>query len=77
MPGRLQEPTYNHIQVKELHPTFGAEVSGIDFSQGVEEHIFQEILQAISKVRNTLSAISEARLTLPVRCLRLSLRHLQ
>lgn len=41
---------YKHIQVKELHPTFGAEVSGIDFSQPVPDDVFADVLAAITKV---------------------------
>jgi alpha-ketoglutarate-dependent 2,4-dichlorophenoxyacetate dioxygenase len=41
------------IQVKELHPTFGAEVHGIDFSKPVPEDVFSEIYQAITKVSIT------------------------
>lgn len=41
---------YKHIQVKELHPTFGAEVFGVDFSQPVPDDVFEDILAAITKV---------------------------
>lgn len=41
---------YQHIQVTELAPTFGAEVSGIDFSKPVEPHVFAEVLDAAAKV---------------------------
>ena len=50
MPGRFQESRYNHIAVEQLHPTFGAEISGIEFSQPVDDETFQEVLQAISQV---------------------------
>ncbi|KAK5561927.1 hypothetical protein LTR46_000732 [Exophiala xenobiotica] len=42
-------PEYQHIQVTELGPTFGAEVSGIDFSKPVEPEVFKEILDAQAK----------------------------
>ncbi|KAJ5925466.1 alpha-ketoglutarate-dependent 2-4-dichlorophenoxyacetate dioxygenase [Penicillium verhagenii] len=42
-------PPFVHIAITELHPTFGAEVSGVDFSRPVDEEVFQEILAAISK----------------------------
>ncbi|KIW54971.1 hypothetical protein PV05_07291 [Exophiala xenobiotica] len=42
-------PGYQHIQVTELGPTFGAEVSGIDFSKPVEPDVFKEILDATIK----------------------------
>jgi alpha-ketoglutarate-dependent 2,4-dichlorophenoxyacetate dioxygenase len=52
MPGLTQtSATFQHITVTELHPTFGAEVSGVDFSRPVEDDVFQEILAAINKVR--------------------------
>ncbi|RDL38139.1 Uncharacterized protein BP5553_05572 [Venustampulla echinocandica] len=41
--------TFNHITVKELHPTFGAEISGVDFSAPLTEEVFAEILAAITK----------------------------
>ena len=44
------EPVYRHIQVTPLAPTFGAEVSGVDFSEPVPDDIFQEVLDAITKV---------------------------
>lgn len=50
-------PGFKLIQVKELHPTFGAEVDGVDFSQPVTEDVFSEIHQAITKV-NATSAFS-------------------
>ena len=43
-------PEYQHIQVTELGPTFGAEVSGIDFSKPVEPAVFKEVLDATVKV---------------------------
>ncbi|KAJ6116047.1 alpha-ketoglutarate-dependent 2-4-dichlorophenoxyacetate dioxygenase [Penicillium sp. IBT 18751x] len=49
MPGRCCSPTFNRITVTELHPTFGAEISGVDFSRPVADEQFQEILAAISK----------------------------
>jgi len=41
---------YKHVQIKELHPTFGAEVFGVDFSQPVSDEVFADILAAITKV---------------------------
>lgn len=35
---------------QELHPTFGAEVSGIDFSRPISEAVFKEITAAVAKV---------------------------
>lgn len=50
MPGLTTEPPFKHIAIKELHPTFGAEISGIDFSKPVDDYVFQEVLAAITKV---------------------------
>jgi hypothetical protein len=44
---------FKHIQVKELHPTFGAEVHSVDFSKPVPEDVFSEIYKAITKVSIT------------------------
>jgi alpha-ketoglutarate-dependent taurine dioxygenase len=41
---------FKHIQVKGLHPTFGAEVHGVDFSKPVPEDAFSEIYKTITKV---------------------------
>lgn len=57
MPGIAKEPVFNLITVKELHPTFGAEISGVDFSKEVPDDVFQEILAAITKVCNCLLPI--------------------
>lgn len=35
--------------VRELHPTFAAEVSGIDFSNPISEETFQDLLATIAK----------------------------
>ncbi|KAJ5540328.1 alpha-ketoglutarate-dependent 2-4-dichlorophenoxyacetate dioxygenase [Penicillium frequentans] len=48
MPG-LVAPPFTRIAITELHPTFGAEISGVDFSRPVDKDVFQEILAAISK----------------------------
>jgi alpha-ketoglutarate-dependent 2,4-dichlorophenoxyacetate dioxygenase len=45
-----EENNFKLIQVKELHPTFGAEVHGVDFSKAVPEDVFSEIYKAITKV---------------------------
>ncbi|KAI2626912.1 taurine catabolism dioxygenase [Hypomontagnella submonticulosa] len=48
MPGLIQESPFKTITVHELHPTFAAEVSGIDF-QNVSEEQFSEIVAAMAK----------------------------
>ncbi|EHY56314.1 hypothetical protein HRR83_008567 [Exophiala dermatitidis] len=41
--------TYKYIQIKKLAPTFGAEVTGVDFSKPVELEVFKEIHHAITE----------------------------
>lgn len=47
-------PTYgtpfSHISVKPLHPTFAAEVSGVDFTTPLSDNVFKVIHQAVTKV---------------------------
>lgn len=52
MPGIIVKDTldFDHIKVKKLHPTFAAEVSGIDFSEPLTREVFAEIKQAINEV---------------------------
>lgn len=52
MPGLVkdEEQPFKTIEVKKLHPTFAAEVSGVDF-ENVSEEQFSEILAAMAKVR--------------------------
>ena len=38
------------VYTVELHPTFAAEVYGVDFSQGVSPEDFNEVYKAITKV---------------------------
>ncbi|BCS28421.1 TauD/TfdA dioxygenase family protein [Aspergillus puulaauensis] len=40
---------FSHISAKPLHPTFGAEINGVDFSSPISEQVFAEIYQAITK----------------------------
>lgn len=42
--------SFKHITVKSLHPTFGAEISGVDFSKPVADEVFDEIRAAARKV---------------------------
>ena len=49
------EIPFSHISAKPLHPTFGAEISGVDFSSPVSEKVFEEIHKAITKVQFPLS----------------------
>lgn len=41
---------YQHIELKKLAPTFGAEITGVDFSNPVEQEVFEEIHRAIVDV---------------------------
>jgi len=41
--------SFKHINVKELHPTIGAEVSGIDFSAPMTDEVFSEVHAAITR----------------------------
>ncbi|KAI0112561.1 alpha-ketoglutarate-dependent 2,4-dichlorophenoxyacetate dioxygenase [Nemania sp. FL0031] len=58
MPGLVQEePQFKTIQVKKLHPTFAAEISGVDFDN-VSDEQFSEVVAAMAKygvcvLRNT------------------------
>lgn len=51
MPGIIQEPSPEGLTVKELHPTFGAEIEGVNF-ENLSEAQFAEIKAALSKVRS-------------------------
>ncbi|KAK8100455.1 hypothetical protein PG999_010829 [Apiospora kogelbergensis] len=48
MPGIVETPLFETIKVKELHPTFAAEVAGVDFQDVSEKH-FTEIIAAMAK----------------------------
>jgi len=43
------------LVIEQLHPTFAAEVRGVDFSQDIPPELFDEIHEAITKVSPTLS----------------------
>ncbi|KAJ5983303.1 hypothetical protein N7481_005402 [Penicillium waksmanii] len=43
------EVPFSLISVKELHPTFAAEISGVDFSLPLSDGVFREIFQAVTK----------------------------
>jgi len=50
MPGLLKNSEFKHLQIRELHPTFGAEIDGVDLANASDEE-FQEVLAAMAKVR--------------------------
>ncbi|KAL5356145.1 hypothetical protein BJX96DRAFT_162228 [Aspergillus floccosus] len=41
--------SFNHISVNKIHPTFGAEVRGVDFSKPLTDEVFVEVYSAITK----------------------------
>lgn len=48
-------PHKESLEIIELHPTFGAEVRGVDFSRPEAlKAVFPEILAAITKVMENL-----------------------
>jgi alpha-ketoglutarate-dependent 2,4-dichlorophenoxyacetate dioxygenase len=49
MPSLIQETPFKTITAKELHPTFGAEIQGVNFLDLSDEQ-FQEVLAAMAKV---------------------------
>lgn len=52
MPGLTEQPetAFEKISVRKLHPTFGAQISGVDFSSPLSDEVFAEVLAAITKV---------------------------
>lgn len=52
MPGLLLTPEteFKTLKFKKLHPTFAAEVEGVDFSKPIPDDVFNEILAASAKV---------------------------
>jgi alpha-ketoglutarate-dependent 2,4-dichlorophenoxyacetate dioxygenase len=57
-----ETPTFHHISVKPLHPTFGAEVSGVDISVPLAGEIWSEILLAVTKVSTAFFALSQIKM---------------
>ncbi|OQV08497.1 hypothetical protein CLAIMM_12760 [Cladophialophora immunda] len=51
MPGVIAQPEsrFQNIIVKKLHPTFAAQISGVDFSQSLSDETFDEVLRAVTK----------------------------
>ena len=58
MPGIITEPAFKTLKVKELHPTFAAEVEGADFLNMTEEQ-FGEVKAAMAKVRTFLYVVCQ------------------
>ncbi|OGE50855.1 hypothetical protein PENARI_c015G08795 [Penicillium arizonense] len=40
---------FSHISVNPLHPTFGAEIGGVDFSSPLSDAAFNDIYEAVTK----------------------------
>lgn len=57
MSGLIKEPQFSTIAVRELHPTFGAEIKGVDFDNLSDEQ-FNEVKTALAKVNQRLSLSS-------------------
>ena len=54
MPGLVQNSTpFNQIQVIPLHPTFAAEVRGVNF-QNVDQETLAEVQNAMAQVTTLL-----------------------
>lgn len=49
MPGLIQETPFKAFEVRELHPTFAAEIIAVDFTN-VSDETLQEIRTAMAKV---------------------------
>ena len=47
---------FKTVKITKLHPSFGAEVTGVDFSQSLSDEVFQEIRAAMAKVNTSPSA---------------------
>lgn len=52
MPGIVHEPSAEGLTVKGLHPTFGAEIEGVDF-ENLSDAQFAEVKDALAKVRSS------------------------
>jgi len=58
----LQEDShvsFKTIKIKKLHPTFGAEVTGVEDFENMDEEQFGEIKAAMAKVSNYLTRQTE------------------
>ena len=49
MPGLITAQPFSTIRVRELHPTFAAEIEGVNF-QDLGQEQFDEIRSALAKV---------------------------
>lgn len=49
------------ISIKDLHPTFAAEVRGVDFSEEIPDDVFQDVQDAITKVSPSILPYTDVR----------------
>ena len=49
MPDTTRMQEFRHLRIKELHPTFAAEIEGVDFTTAIPDDVFAEILAASAK----------------------------
>ena len=49
MPSAISEPQWKTITAKETHPSFCAEIEGVDF-QNLSDEQMTEVLEAMAKV---------------------------
>lgn len=47
------------LQINKLHPTFGAEIEGVDFSKPISDEQLTEIKDTIAQVRHHTSSKRE------------------
>jgi alpha-ketoglutarate-dependent 2,4-dichlorophenoxyacetate dioxygenase len=47
----MSDSEQKSLVITPLHPTFGAEISGVDFSKPITDETFADILAACIKVR--------------------------
>lgn len=50
MPGTIETPEFKNFTAHALHPTFAAEIKGVDW-KNVTDETFSEIQDAVHKVR--------------------------
>jgi alpha-ketoglutarate-dependent 2,4-dichlorophenoxyacetate dioxygenase len=63
MPGRLHSTddfNFNIIQIQKAHKSFGAQISGVDFSSPISDETFNEIHAAVTKVGGQSLTMSNA-----------------
>ncbi|KAG4429003.1 hypothetical protein IFR05_015513 [Cadophora sp. M221] len=46
---RSIDKEHDELEIRELHPTYGADISGLDFSKPIVDRVFKQILAASAK----------------------------